>query len=50
MNNYTVVLTGCFDADSPEQAAQDFREWLNSGSLSVTVTERETGTTVEVEA
>ena len=50
MRHYVVVLTACFDAESPAMAAQDFREWVNSQhSLSVTVTEETTGDTVELE-
>lgn len=39
---FTVVLVGSFEAESREDAAQQFVEWIHStGTLAVVVSERE---------
>lgn len=48
MNSYTVTLTVNFDADTPEDAAQEFGEWINSVEpKSVTVTNDDNNTATE---
>lgn len=49
MPEYLVQLTMVSEADTPQEAAEEFREWINTGRRTVTVTEEGTTHSVDVE-